>query len=201
MKSRWYMIIGLLLVGLLLSGCYTVLKHPKAVNDEGLTSDYYDPDACAHCHVDGSFYNYGYEDYYSHYQPLLEYYGRPWWWDAYWGDEWYYEENGGWRPNGIKDSSRDRGFVGSGISGSSGTSHGGGIAPATSKSTSDSRQASPANSTTSLKDQSRVKKDAPSNSKKGSGKKDSDNKSDETTQDKPDNTPPESVPNSNLQTN
>ncbi len=120
MKTSWKLTMLILTTGIILSGCYTVLRHPRAGNDAGLTSDYYDPDACSQCHVDQSFFNYSSNDYYGHYQPLLDYYSRPWWWDAYWGDEWYYDADGGWRPEGIRDPGSDRGgYFGTGSSGAS----------------------------------------------------------------------------------
>lgn len=108
MRTRVFFILVCVFLFLALTGCYTVLRHPQAAGETGFTSDYYDPDECSTCHIDDAYYTSNSTVYYSGYRPWVEYYQRPWWYDAYWGDDWYYDGDGGWRPS-EKNPRVDRG--------------------------------------------------------------------------------------------
>lgn len=86
------LIIGLIItLIILLSGCYTILKHPAA--EENYTSHDYQAD-CVSCHADYNEYPYGYfygqyPDYWWTTPRWGRYYAYPWWWDNYWYDASY----------------------------------------------------------------------------------------------------------------
>ena len=74
-----------LIVFLVVSGCYTIIKHPeepKLVTEEGVYRD------CIECHQEGGFHHYdpySYGGYYDFYPPLWQhYYARPWWYREHW---------------------------------------------------------------------------------------------------------------------
>jgi hypothetical protein len=79
-------------------GCYTILKHPTAEENNTSAGDYYQKD-CVRCHTDYHEYPYGY--FYGHYPDYWwssprwgQYYAYPWWWDNYWyKDDYYYIED------------------------------------------------------------------------------------------------------------
>ncbi|OQY29403.1 MAG: hypothetical protein B6244_04100 [Candidatus Cloacimonetes bacterium 4572_55] len=110
--KRWLLIIPSLFMIIALTGCYTVLKHPTSAGDAALEESYEDPNGCSRCHVDEAVFQYQNGEYYGYYQPLLDYYGRPWWWDAYWSDNWYYDDQAGGYTDGIKNPRDDRGQIG-----------------------------------------------------------------------------------------
>lgn len=111
---RSYWIAGFLvfLSLFVISGCYTVLRHPTgdSVTDQ---QSYYR--TCADCHEDAPFYHPYYTYGRSHYR-WRDYYGYPWWYDDYWwypydqeeydgGPEVEHEQshlwgNGGWATKG-----------------------------------------------------------------------------------------------------
>ena len=76
--------VGVLLAfALLLSGCYTMLRHPAATEETAAVSD----DDCARCHYE--------DDYYAapSYSPWVEYYASSSWpWINYYGSPWWYDE-------------------------------------------------------------------------------------------------------------
>lgn len=87
-RSSWIIGFLVLLSLFVISGCYTVLRHPtgESVAYEG---SYYR--TCADCHADASFYHPYYTYGGSHYR-WRDYYGYPWWYDDYW---WYpYDHDG-----------------------------------------------------------------------------------------------------------
>lgn len=112
MRNKWTLLFIILLASVALMGCYTVLKHPRAVGEVGMSTSFSDPSACGKCHVNDGFFAYQYDMYYSNYDPWIDYYARPWWWDAYWGDDWYYGDDGAWHVDGTRSASGDRGFWG-----------------------------------------------------------------------------------------
>jgi hypothetical protein len=75
--------VSLLVAG---TGCYTVLRHPTG-SDIVQEGSYYR--GCSDCHADAAFYHpYGGSPYYNYGQSNYGwggYYGRPWWYDDYWG--------------------------------------------------------------------------------------------------------------------
>lgn len=85
-RSSWIIGFLVLLSLFLISGCYTVLRHPtgESVAYEGA---YYR--TCADCHADASFYHPYYSYGWSHYR-WRDYYGYPWWYDDYW---WYPDDD------------------------------------------------------------------------------------------------------------
>ena len=97
------LLITLIFLVLLLSGCYTILKHPGA--EENYTAQDYQAD-CLGCHTDYHEYPYGYfYGYYPNYwwsSPRWgHYYAYPWWWDHYWYDgsnEYYHEDDNDLTP-------------------------------------------------------------------------------------------------------
>ncbi|MDM7915297.1 MAG: hypothetical protein ACE15D_12905 [Candidatus Eisenbacteria bacterium] len=86
--------IAWILVAALVSGagCYTVLRHPAAVDMTQAETG--EPLSCADCHADANLYHpYAYDlGWYGYYPPAwASYYATPWWYDSYW----YYPHDGG----------------------------------------------------------------------------------------------------------
>jgi len=77
----------LIALSLLLTGCYTMLRHPAAVEETAVRSDA----DCVRCHYE--------DDYYASpsYSPWVEYYASSSWpWINYYGSPWWYGET--WVP-------------------------------------------------------------------------------------------------------
>jgi hypothetical protein len=93
MKNRFIWLgILLIIVGVMVIGCYTVLMHPQVQGEEEATvenSGEYYREHCTDCH--GDYHNYPYGYYYGYYPNYYwssprwgHYYAYPWWWDKYW---------------------------------------------------------------------------------------------------------------------
>ena len=81
-RSSWIAGFLVLLSLFVISGCYTVLRHPTGESVVHVGSYYR---TCADCHADAPFYHPYYTYGWSHYR-WRDYYGYPWWYDDYW---WY----------------------------------------------------------------------------------------------------------------
>ncbi|MCX5800399.1 MAG: hypothetical protein NTX17_03325 [Candidatus Eisenbacteria bacterium] len=92
MSTRAYFVVSLLLLALVASGCYTVLKHPEGV---ALVDESQNRKNCMDCHQETWLYHYD-PYWYGSYYPgdWRYYYGRPWWYDDYW----YYTPSGETQP-------------------------------------------------------------------------------------------------------
>ena len=95
MKNRFIWLgILLIIVGVFVMGCYTVLMHPQVQGEEEATVEHtgeYYREHCTDCH--GDYHNYPYGYYYGYYPDYYwsnprwgHYYAYPWWWDRYWWD-------------------------------------------------------------------------------------------------------------------
>lgn len=87
MRLRICLLLLLLSSMVFVSGCYTVLKHPEGAM---LVDEYQNRKSCGDCHDATWFYHqdpywYG-ANYYGTYYPYgwYDYYSRPWWYDDYW---------------------------------------------------------------------------------------------------------------------
>jgi len=71
-------------VSLLLSGCYTLLTHPRSAGEEAVSGG----GDCLQCHVEDDFRSTSYAPWVGYYaystSPWINYYGSPWWYDDYW---------------------------------------------------------------------------------------------------------------------
>jgi len=87
-------LLTLLLLGVFLGGCYTVLRHPTGGNVVAESATYR---SCADCHADAAYYHpyYRYGRSHSWWGP---YAGNPWWYDHYW-----------WWPHGHEDPGSSEG--------------------------------------------------------------------------------------------
>jgi hypothetical protein len=82
-------LLALLMFGLLVAGCYTVLVHPTVET----TGDNQTPRTCADCHSSADYYywHFPYQyNWYSRYPSWNRYYHDPWWYDNYW----YWKDDG-----------------------------------------------------------------------------------------------------------
>jgi len=80
----------LVVSGLLVAGCYTVLVHPQVET----TGEDNSPRMCSDCHSSADYYywHFPYQyGWYSGYPSYRHYYYDPWWWDNYW----YWDDNNG----------------------------------------------------------------------------------------------------------
>ncbi|MCK4546815.1 MAG: hypothetical protein KAW17_05150 [Candidatus Eisenbacteria sp.] len=98
MKSKAYpltMAIVVLAALACLSGCYTVLKHPRQVS---MTDEHGARRSCSDCHDQAQYYHdpfmYRYYDRHSYHNQWYGYYNDPWWYDNYW----YYDSWEGESP-------------------------------------------------------------------------------------------------------
>lgn len=78
-------LIAVILVvsGLLVAGCYTVLVHPQVET----TGEEPFPRMCSDCHSSADYYywHFPYQSgWYSGYPSYRHYYYDPWWWNDYW---------------------------------------------------------------------------------------------------------------------
>jgi len=97
-KRLVFAILSLIIAGIFLYGCYTVLTHPTVGGEEEEAysgRDY--REHCTDCHIDYHNYPYGYyygysPDYYWHSPRWGHYYNYPWWWDWYWWDYFWYDD-------------------------------------------------------------------------------------------------------------
>lgn len=67
-------------------GCYTILRHPVPVTEEGSFGSTFEERTCADCHADADLEHMsGMAGWYRSYPPSwADWYDRPWWWDDYW---------------------------------------------------------------------------------------------------------------------
>ncbi len=80
--------LAIFLLTLLISGCYTILRHPAS--ETNYAAEDYQAN-CLGCHSDYHEYPYGYfygdyPDYWWSSPRWGRYYAYPWWWDNYWYD-------------------------------------------------------------------------------------------------------------------
>ncbi len=101
-----------IIAGIFLLGCYTVLTHPtvEGEEEEHYSGTYYRQN-CTDCHVDYHQYPYGYyygysPDYYWENQRWGHYYNYPWWWEWYWWD--YWDDDREFVPRDIEKGERRR---------------------------------------------------------------------------------------------
>jgi hypothetical protein len=113
MAKRIVLLSVLLVVaGIFLLGCYTVITHPtvEGEEEEHYSGRYY-RENCTDCHVDYHQYPYGfyygyYPDYYWSYPRWGHYYNYPWWWEWYWWD--YWDDDAEYVPRDIEKGERRR---------------------------------------------------------------------------------------------
>ncbi|MFQ6002956.1 MAG: hypothetical protein ACE5KJ_04345 [Candidatus Zixiibacteriota bacterium] len=113
-KFVWLGIV-LIIVGVFVIGCYTLLTHPRVQGEEEEriehSGEYY-REHCIDCHGDYHSYPYGYyygfyPDYYWSYPSWGHYYAYPWWWERSW---WYYDDDVEYVPISEKKAERRRGL-------------------------------------------------------------------------------------------
>ena len=114
----------LIISGIFLLGCYTVLTHPtvEGEEEEHYSGTYYRQN-CTDCHVDYHQYPYGYyygyyPDYYWGYPRWGHYYNYPWWWEWYWWD--YWDDDREFVPRDIEKGERRRSNLAPPYSGATG---------------------------------------------------------------------------------
>ncbi len=102
----------LIITGIFILGCYTVLTHPsvEGEEEEHYSGAYYRQN-CTDCHVDYHQYPFGYyygysPDYYWENQRWGHYYNYPWWWEWYWWD--YMDDDREFVPSDIEKGTRRR---------------------------------------------------------------------------------------------
>ena len=106
--SFWILTIGFGLVGL--SGCYTMIVHPK-VDEERADSERLRVE-CIDCHADYHVYpfdpydHYFGADYYWKNPRYGYYYGYPWWWDDYYWNYYFSPDDPNAYPPNPRDLSR-----------------------------------------------------------------------------------------------
>lgn len=115
MKKRLvFTVLSLIIAGIFLFGCYTILTHPRVEGEEEeVYSGRYYRENCTDCHYDYHSYPYGYyygfyPDYYWNSPRWGHYYNYPWWWDWYRWDYFWYDDDGYIRED-IEKGERRRG--------------------------------------------------------------------------------------------
>ncbi len=88
MRKIITLILAILFLTLMISGCYTILQHPDS--EAHYAAEDYQAD-CLGCHAEYHEYPYGYfygnyPDYWWSNPRWGQYYAYPWWWDNYWYD-------------------------------------------------------------------------------------------------------------------
>ncbi len=112
MKPRLLIMFGITIIVLLvLSGCYTVLRHPAGstiVDDSTYDSSMYygGGGPCAGCHAAAEYYHPSYRYGASHYR-WNNYYGDPWWqYDDWWWSEPDYPVGGEYEGPQVEQGTR-----------------------------------------------------------------------------------------------